>query len=190
VRGGFAAVGVALVLVCEALGSSASASADPDNGAPLYDLVDAAAQRLQTADPVAASKWLGGGPITDPARVQQVLAAVSADAQSAGLPTDFVTRVFADQIDATEAIQYSRFSWWKLDPAAAPASAPDLSASRQVIDGLNHRMVNEIADQWPALQSPDCPATLAAAKSAVAVRRVLDPLYVEALAAATRSYCG
>ena len=39
----------------------------------LNDLVDAAAQRLQTADPVAASKWLSGGPITDPARVRQVL---------------------------------------------------------------------------------------------------------------------
>jgi len=139
---------------------------------------------------VAASKWLGGGPITDSARVQQVLAAVSADARSAGVPTDFVTRVFADQIDATEAIQYSRFSWWKLDPAAAPASAPDLSASRQVIDGLNRRMVTEIADQWPVLHSPDCPAALAAAKSEVAGRRALDQLYVEALAAATRSYCG
>ena len=139
---------------------------------------------------MAASKWLGGGPITDPARVQQVLAAVSADAQSAGLPTDYVTRVFSEQIDATEAIQYSRFSWWKLDPGAAPASAPDLSASRQAIDGLNHRMVAEIADEWPVLHSPVCSATLTAAKSAVAVNRGLDPLYVQALDAATRSYCG
>jgi len=145
---------------------------------------------LQTADPVAASKWLGGGPINDPARVQQVLAAVSADAQSNSVPTDYVTRVFSDQIDATEAIQYSRFSWWKLDPAAAPVSAPDLSASRQTIDGLNHQMVTQIAEEWPELHSPACPATLAAAKSAVAVNRGLDPLYVQALDAATRSYCG
>ncbi len=100
-----------------------------------------------------------------------------------------MTRVFSDQIDATEAIQYSRFSWWKLDPAAAPASAPDLSASRQTIDGLNHRMVTEIADEWPVLHSPACPATLAAAKSAVAASRALDPLYIQALDAATRSYC-
>jgi chorismate mutase len=67
---------------------------------------------LQTADPVAASKWL--------------------------------------------TIQYSRFAGWKFDPATAPTSAPDLSASRSVIDGLNHRMVNEIAAQWPLLQSPAC----------------------------------
>ncbi len=145
---------------------------------------------MQTADPVAASKWLAGGPINDPARVQQVLAAVSSDAQSAGVPTDYVTRVFSDQIDATEAIQYSRFSWWKLDPAAAPVSAPDLSASRQTIDGLNHRMVTEIADEWALLHSPACPATLAAVKAAVALNRGLDMLYVQALDAATRSYCG
>ena len=157
---------------------------------PLYSLIDAAAQRLQTADPVAASKWLSGGPITDPARVQQVLSAVSADAESASLPVDYVARVFTDQINATEAIQYNRFSWWKFDPAAAPASAPDLSSSRALIDGLNHRMVGEIAGQWPVLHSPDCPVRLDAAKSAVAADRGLDPLYVQALDAATRSYCG
>jgi len=166
----------------------APASADPA-AQPLYDLVDAATQRLQTADPVAASKWLSGGPITDPARVQQVLTAVSVDAESVGVPTDYVARAFTDQINATEAVQYSRFSWWKLDPADAPASAPDLSSSRALIDGLNHRMVGEIAGQWPVLHSPDCPARLAAAKAAVAADRGLDPLYAQALDAATRSYC-
>ncbi len=166
----------------------APAAAEPPSE-PLYALIDAATQRLQTADPVAASKWLNGGPITDPARVQQVLATVSAEAESLSLPSDYVTRVFTDQINATEAIQYSRFSWWKLDPAAAPTSAPDLSSSRALIDGLNQRMVGEIAGQWPVLHSPDCPARLGAAKAAVAADRGLDPLYVQALDAATRDYC-
>ena len=156
---------------------------------PLYDLVDAASQRLQTADPVAAVKWLGGGSINDPARVKQVLAEVSADAESAGVPSDYVTTVFANQIDASEAIQYSRFSWWKLDPAAAPASAPDLSASRAQIDALNHRMVSDIAEQWAVLRSPDCGGLLDAAKTSVGSYRQLDPLYRQALDAATRSYC-
>ena len=100
--------------VCGAVVAIAAATITPaaaDPAEPLYNLVDAATQRLQTADPVAASKWLNGGPITDPARVQQVLAAVSADAESLSVPTDYVTAVFTDQIDATEAIQYSRFSW-------------------------------------------------------------------------------
>lgn len=163
------------------------AAADPAD--PLYELVDAATQRLQTADPVAATKWLNGGSITDPARVQQVLAAVSADAESAGLPTDYVVNLFTDQIDATEAIQYSRFSWWKLNASAAPTSAPDLSASRSLIDELNHRMVSEVAQEWTALGAPDCPARLAVAKSAVEIQRGLDALYVQALDTATHSYC-
>lgn len=119
-----------------------------------------------------------------------MLGSVAADAESAGAPADYVIRIFTDQINATEAIQYSRFSQWKLDPAAAPGAAPDLSSSRAVIDGLNHRMVLEVAAQWPALQSLQCPSQLADAKSAVARDRGLDPLYVEALDAATRSYCG
>lgn len=156
---------------------------------PLYDLVDAAAQRLQTADPVAASKWLTGAPITDPARVAQVLAAVRADAQALGVPDAFAAAVFTDQINATEGVQYNRFSWWKFDPPAAPSAAPDLSASRALIDTLTRTMVAEIADQWPVLQSPDCAARLDSAKNAVVTERGLDPLYQEALDAATGSYC-
>ena len=175
--------GLALVLLLPV-----SASADTA-AEPLYDLVDTATQRLQTADPVAASKWISGGPITDPARVQQVLQSVAADAESTGAPSDFVMSVFTDQINATEAIQYSRFSWWKLNRADAPDSAPDLSASRALIDDLNAAMVGQIAAQWQVLRGPDCTARLGAAKAAVADQRQLDPLYRQALDAATRSYC-
>lgn len=165
------------------------AAVDPA-GEPLLALVDAAAQRLQTADPVAASKWLTGGAITDPARVAQVLGAVAGAAESAGVPADYVTTAFTDQINATEAIQYSRFSWWKFNPAAAPLEAPDLSSSRALIDDLNGRMVAEMAGQWTVLRSPECTARLDAAKSEVEQNRQLDPLYREALDVATRSYCG
>ncbi len=164
------------------------ATADP-SADPLFGLVDAAAQRLQTADPVAANKWLTGAPITDPARVQQVLNAVGQQAESAGVPADYVTTAFTDQINATEAIQYNRFSWWKFDPAAAPASAPDLSASRAAIDELNQRMVTEMAEQWTVLRSPECAVRLESAKSEVAIQRQFDPLYRQALDVATRSYC-
>ncbi len=177
----------ATLSVAATLFATAQASASGDE--QLFELVDAATQRLLTADPVAASKWLSGGPISDPTRAQQVLAAVAGDAESSGLPADYVTSVFRDQIDATEAVQYSRFSWWKLNPAAAPASAPDLATSRSVIDGLNQRMVDEIGEQWAVLHSPDCPVRLSIAKSSVAEGRKLDLLYRQALDAATRSYC-
>lgn len=170
------------------------ATAEPEaadfTAEPLLALIDAAAQRLQTADPVAASKWLTGGSVTDPARVQQVLAAVAGAAESAGVPADYVTTAFTDQINATEAIQYSRFSWWKFDPAAAPLDAPDLSSSRALIDDLNGRMVTEMARQWAVLRSAECPTRLAAAKSGIEESRQFDALYRQALDAATRSYCG
>jgi len=171
------------------LSPTAALADDTSNSESLYELVDAATQRLQTADPVAASKWLSGAAITDPARVQQVLEAVSADAQSAGVPSDYITTAFTEQINATEAIQYNRFSAWKFDPTTAPLSAPDLSASRSLIDDLNHRMVNLIAADWPVLDSADCSIRLTAARDAVAESRQLDPLYRQALDVATRSYC-
>ena len=50
-------------------------------------------------------------------------------------------------------------------------------------------MVTEIAQDWAVLQGPDCDGALGAAKSEVAQRRGLDPLYRQALDVATRSYC-
>ena len=62
-----------LLLVCQ-LALPATLPLEPV--IPFYRLVDTAAQRLATADPVAASKWINGGPITDPQRADQVLDAV------------------------------------------------------------------------------------------------------------------
>ena len=160
-----------------------------DTDAGLRDLIDAVAQRLQTADPVSAAKWVDGGSITDRARAEQVLAAIETEAESAGLPSEFARRVFTDQINANEAIQYSRFAGWKLDPATAPAWAPPLSATRQTIDALNGQIVDGIAVELPVLRSADCPPLLDAARASVAGARQLDDLYRRALDAATRSYC-
>lgn len=156
---------------------------------PLVALVDAAAQRLQTADRVAANKFRTGGAIEDPRREQQVIDATTAEADKRHIDPAYVRDVFRDQIDATVAVEYGLFSQWKLDPATAPVSAPDLAASRTTIDGLNHTMVNEIADQWPALHSVACWTDLANAVDEVAGARNLDPLYRRALEYATRSYC-
>jgi chorismate mutase len=163
--------------------------AHADTSSPLRALVDAATQRLQTAEPVAASKWITGAPIDDQPRVQQVIAAVTADATAKHLDPQFVIRVFTDQIDATDAIEYTRFGQWKLDPAGAPAAAPDLSVSRAIIDGLNHAMISEMAAHWDTLHSPECFGLLDDARRDVTASRALDDLYQRALAFATRTYC-
>lgn len=156
---------------------------------PFYQLVDAAAQRLATADPVAATKWINGGPITDPARADQVLDTVAADATAHGIEPQYVRTVFTDQIAANEGIQYTRFGQWKFDPGTAPTSAPDLAESRTQINGLNKVLVDEIALHWNSLHSQGCGQDLADATGAVIAARQLDGLYQQALTAATRSYC-
>ena len=163
------------------------AHADDDS---LFRLVDTAAQRLQTADPVAAVKWITGGSIEDPARVDQVLAAVGAQATASGADPAFAQKVFTDQIHATEGIEYLRFSQWKFDPASAPKAAPDLAESRTTIDGFNRTMVAEMAAQQAVIHGSGCTVALDAARTQVTTTRHLDPLYQEALVAATRGYCG
>ncbi len=166
-----------------------TARARGDEANPLLDLVDAATQRLQNAEPVAATKWINGGSIEDPPRVEQVLSAVGADATRNGVDPGFVRQIFTDQIHATEGIEYSRFAGWKLDPASAPGVAPDLAASRATIDRLNAEMVKQVALHWPVLHSPGCSAVLDGAKATVGNTRAVDPLYQQALAFATHSYC-
>ena len=156
---------------------------------PFYRLVDTAAQRLATADPVAASKWIDGGPITDTTRANQVLDAVGADATTRGIDPQYVREVFTDQIGATEGIEYTRFGQWKFDESTAPTTAPDLSASRAQIDGFNKTLVEEIALHWNSLHSPGCGQDLSDATAAVVADRHLDGLYQQALSSATRSYC-
>ena len=99
------------VLLCTALAQATSAAAparaDPN---PLVALVDAATSRLQTAEPVAATKWINGGSIEDPPRVAQVLAGVASDATNRGIDSGYVRRVFTDQIDATTGIEYIRLA--------------------------------------------------------------------------------
>jgi chorismate mutase len=172
-----------------ALSVVVSAQARGDDLNPLLELVDAATQRLQTAEPVAATKWINGGSIEDPPRVEQVLGAVASDATKRSVDPAFVRQLFTDQVHATEGIEYSRFAQWKLDPGSAPGVAPDLAASRAIIDRLNTEMVEQVALHWPVLHSPDCRGTLDDAKAAVTAARTLDPLYQQALALSTRSYC-
>jgi chorismate mutase len=172
-----------------ALAVAISPAARAENANALVTLVDAAAARLQTADPIAAYKWVNGVAIDDQVRVRQVLDTVTADARAHAIDPDYVRRAFSDQIDATDAIEYTRFAQWKLDRASAPAAAPELSASRSTIDVLNKQMVGEMAANWSLLQSSVCDAALDDATDIVTTARGLDSLYQQALSLATRSYC-
>jgi chorismate mutase len=175
------------VAVATLLAGATPARADATS--PLTELVDAAAQRLQIAEPVAAVKWSTHGDIDDPTRVQQELNKLGADATAQRIDSGYVTRVFTDQINATEAIEYARFADWQRNPSDVPAAPPDLSASRSTIDGLNQTMLTQLVRDWDLLHSPACAPQLDVARSDVIQRRQLDNLYQQALSAATESYC-
>jgi chorismate mutase len=168
------------------LAGAPTAAAEPS---PLYTLVDTVAQRLQTAEPVAAYKWINGGSISDPARIEVVLNAVAEDATAQQVDATYVRLVFQNQIGVNEGIQYTRFGQWKLDPAVAPAAAADLAASREAINGFNKTIVNEIALQRDTLLGPNCQAALDGAEQAVIHDRALDPMYQQALATASLDFC-
>ena len=114
---------VVLLVAGSLLVGAVPATAGAEPAGPLYRLVDTAAQRLATADPVAASKWINGGPITDVQRANQVLDAVGADATAHNIDPQYVRTVFTDQINATEGIEYARFGQWKFDLPTAPTTA-------------------------------------------------------------------
>lgn len=176
---------------CVVIGSWAVlvAPARADTATPLTALVEAAAQRLQVAEPVAAFKWNRHGAVEDPARAQEELAKLGDEAAAENIDRDYVTRVFGDQISATEAIEYRRFADWKLNPSSAPAASPDFSSSRSAIDALNQTMLTQVLSNWDLLHSPACAAQLDAARAGVVQGRQLDGLYQQALSSATQSYC-
>jgi len=181
-----AALAMVVALLATLVVGATQARAD---ASPLTELVDAAARRLQIAEPVAAVKWGTHGAISDPARVQQQLNELGADAAAQRIDPGYVTRVFADQINATEAIETARFAEWRLNPSDVPAAPPDLSASRSAIDELNQTMLTQIVRDWDLLHSPACVPQLDAARSDVIRGRQLDNLYQQALSSATESYC-
>ena len=156
---------------------------------PLTALVDAPAQRLLTADAVAAWKFNTGGVVVDPRREQEVIDAVATYAVTRSVDPDYVKGVFRDQIDATRALEHGRIAQWKLDPASVPAHVPELSACRADIDVLNRTMVDEIALRWDSLRSPACAPDLENAKRVVIDTRRLDAPSQQALAYATQKYC-
>ncbi len=183
---------VNLLPICGVVAGSLAMLAAParaDTVSPLAPLVDAAAQRLHVAEAVAAYKWNTHGAVEDPVRVRQELAKLGDEAVAEHIDRDYVSRVFGDQISATEAIEYSRFADWKLNPGDAPVDSPDLSASRSAIDGLNRAMLTQISANWALLHSPACAPQLDAARSGIIAERQLDGLFQRALWSATHSYC-
>lgn len=155
----------------------------------LHPVAELAAERLATADLVAAAKWGTDSPIDDPAREQQVLDSVAAQAQQAGADPDEVRVIFRDQIEANKLVQRALFQRWTDHPDQAPTTRPDLSVVRQEINRVNTALVQALADTTTDRDAFTCRPELALATFQVHHENHLDALHTRALLRALRSIC-
>ncbi|MGW5735213.1 MULTISPECIES: gamma subclass chorismate mutase AroQ [Streptomyces] len=184
--------GGGVVAAAPAQGAAAAAAADPAGPyGRLRLLADLAAQRLATADLVAAAKYGTDSPIDDPARERQVLDDVARQARELGADPEATVRIFRDQVEANKVVQRELHRRWDADPAQAPDpdQRPDLAEVRQEINRVNGALVRGIADSPSARSLPSCRGLVAAGVVRVWHERHLDLLHAVALGRAMRSVC-
>ncbi|WP_368396935.1 chorismate mutase [Streptomyces sclerotialus] len=167
-----------------------SSAARPGSYAALRPLAELSAERLATADLVAAAKWGTGSPIDDPAREEQVLDAVAQRARELGADPARTVAVFRDQIEANKIVQRGLHRRWAADPAEAPTTRPDLTEVRKEINRINEGLVRAIAGSSAARTAPSCGPVLTVAAARAVRDAHLDALHTVALARALRSACG
>ncbi|MET7689678.1 chorismate mutase [Streptomyces sp. NPDC005483] len=156
----------------------------------LHPVVELTAARLATADLVAAAKWGTDSPIDDPAREQQVLDNVAAQAQQLGADPDEIRVIFRDQIEANKIVQRGLFQRWTDHPDEAPTTKPDLNVVRQEINRVTSALVETLATTADDRGAVTCRPELLLAALRVHHANHLDALHTRALARALRSICG
>ena len=156
---------------------------------PLHPVVELAAERLATADLIAAAKWGTDSPIDDPAREQQVLDNVAAQAQQLGADPDEIRVIFRDQIEANKLVQRGLFQRWTDHPDEAPTIKPDLSVVRQQINQITTALVQSLADTSENRDTIACHPELTLAAFQVHHENHLDTLHTRALIRALPSIC-
>ncbi|MFI9252814.1 chorismate mutase [Streptomyces sp. NPDC053069] len=165
-----------------------TAAAAPTSS-PLRPMASLAAERLATADLVAAAKWGTDSPIDDPAREQQVLDSVAAQAEQLGADPDDARRVFRDQIAANKIVQRGLFARWTAHPEQAPTIRPDLNVVRQTINRINTDLVRTLADTTAERTTPACGPELVVAVVEVHHEKHPDLLHTGALVRSVASVC-
>ncbi|WP_459957121.1 gamma subclass chorismate mutase AroQ [Nocardia sp. IFM 10818] len=189
-----AAVSTIAVLTGQ-LGTGTAATAAAQDTGSLDRLVALLAERLETADTVAAVKWAaaereGTRPvIDDPAREAVIYDAMARLGAQRDLPDAWVRQVFQGQIEANKLVQRGLVTLWSNGVASAPAPTVDLTAVRPVIDRVNGEIIDELAGKRAELDAPDCAARLAGSVLDTVSERHSDPLHQAALVRAAAPLC-
>ncbi|GAA1076511.1 gamma subclass chorismate mutase AroQ [Nocardiopsis metallicus] len=99
-------------------------------------LVGLSAERLATAEAVAAAKWHTGAPVEDPAREEAVLESAREQAARSATDPERAATVVRDQIEAHKTVQHALHARWTVLPGRAPAEEPDLGEVRPALDRI------------------------------------------------------
>jgi chorismate mutase len=156
---------------------------------PLVALVDLAAQRLQVADTVAASKWGTDTTITDPVREQAVLTSATTKSMQLGIDPAISARVFTDQIEANKAVQYALYSQWSAHPEQAPTVRPDLGLVRPILDRITDELLVQLKRTQDLRADRACGSQLSSAREQIEQARAFDRIHDDALGRALASLC-
>jgi chorismate mutase len=183
-----AAAAAALLTAPGTATAAPAMKATPATASALHPVASLAAERLATADLVAAAKWGTDSPIDDPAREQQVLDTVAAQAQAIGADPDEVRRIFRDQIEANKIVQRGLYRRWTAHPEQAPTTRPDLAVVRQTINRINSDLVEALAGSAPERTAPTCRPELTLAALQVHHEHP-DALHTRALVRSLASVC-
>ncbi|MEU0487700.1 gamma subclass chorismate mutase AroQ [Nocardiopsis sp. NPDC006139] len=181
-----ATVTSALVLGCA---TAASATVAPPVTALLAPVVELSADRLATAELVAAAKWHSGDPVEAPEREATVLAEAERSARALGGDPEVALAVMRDQIEANKVIQRGRHADWYAHPDRSPLRPPDLADARADLDRITPALVGALTDAGAGLAAPGCEAELARTARRVADERGMDRPGRNALAVSLSSVC-
>ncbi|MFF4434663.1 chorismate mutase [Streptomyces sp. NPDC001513] len=186
-------VGAAVLVAC---GSSLTAGAGPARSSSpsaeqaLGTIVRLAAERVMTADTVAAAKWGTVQPIDDPSREKTVLDRAASQAAKLGIDRATVQRIFKDQIAANKDVQRALYAQWQEHPAEQPTRRPDLATQvRPVLDRVDNQLLTAIQQAQPLLSRPDCDALIERGKATTVQAMSLDAIHRSGLDQALAHTC-
>lgn len=162
-------------------GGAAAADADA-----LDRLIGLIGDRLTVMPDVARNKYNSGAAVEDLPREAQVLAAVAAQAERAGVTRALAESFFQAQIDAAKMLQQARIDAWTAEKRPPFADVPDLALDiRPKLDALTPGLIAALLEAGPLLNAPQTKRRLEKAavgyavvhpQDAAAFRRALAPL--------------
>ncbi|WP_157768499.1 gamma subclass chorismate mutase AroQ, partial [Burkholderia ambifaria] len=128
---------VAATLLGSVVACSPGAQAQDTTFEPL---VESIAARLQTAYPVALSKYDSGKAVYDKAREAQVIANAQGAAPACKIALEDAAAVFNDQIEASKVAQYALLNDWRRAGQAPSTQRQPLEDIRTELDRLQGEM--------------------------------------------------